>query len=162
MQLLWSVILWKIPCPVTVAQYTGLTITDLVISSSKSSVFKETPFVRKPILLVILQAYFSEKAVQKRQSIFTVYLCLSNWIFGLDPHVSRDWILILLITCICVIRNSCLFHHWPLNSLKTQNAQARLQLWILWERELKTDAFKTSFTPGRESERGTKRERDRD
>lgn len=51
---------------------------DLVISSSKSSVFKETPFVRKPILLVILQAYFSEKAVQKHQSIFTVYLCLSN------------------------------------------------------------------------------------
>lgn len=38
---------------------------DLVKLSSKSSVFKEIPFVRKPILLVILQAYFSEKAVQK-------------------------------------------------------------------------------------------------
>lgn len=51
---------------------------DLVKISSKSSVFKETPFVRKPILLVILQAYFSEKAVQKIARAYLLYiLCLN-------------------------------------------------------------------------------------
>jgi len=51
---------------------------DLVKLSSKSIVFKEIPFVRKPILLVILQAYFSEKAVQNKARAYLLYIFCQN------------------------------------------------------------------------------------
>lgn len=53
---------------------------DLVKLSSKSSVFKEIPFVRKPILLVILQAYFSEKAVQKNARAYLLHIFCQNFL----------------------------------------------------------------------------------